>query len=648
MFTAYLIAGALAASPMHNAEPTPVEVHDQLESAAAVSASLRMHPLAGRFEIQEGSSTGDWSPSDAKSGPSWTSRHSFEFFFDPAGDRVELRGYSGERQVLSLERHLEGELARTGPNLMRVEIANFDANASVRLENLELIQGADTRSLRDFGRGVMTSDLATLWEPALAEGFVLRGTLKVDGAVRPSDARIWVDFGLGAGRRVAVDVEGYGWVRSQPAGLSAGPDSKQAIGVFKRGEAVRLEASEDPSLRLAFKGWSGDGIESEARYIDVSRESATIDWTARFDSPPEIVKQTGEPQPAPKGGGIFTFTNSAAISVPGSGTSGPAAPYPSTIFVSGPIGGAITDVNVILDGVTHTFPDDLDVLVVSPFGDAVLIMSDACGADDINGFFWRFDDEAAAPMTDSTLTGCFPFDVQPTNYGTGDTFEGSAPAGPYAGSLSAFDNENPNGTWRLFVMDDVASDIGTINDGWELEITTEPYEILIPATGTSGPADPYPSVRIVQPTHTQFGSIIDVNVHLEDVTHSFPDDLDVLIVGPSGAASILMSDACGSDDILNYIWIFDDEAPAPMTDGDLSGCNPFNVQPTNFGEGDTWPAPAPPGPFTASLAEFDGELGTGTWTLFIDDDAGSDVGFLETDWFLELTLDGIFQDDYEL
>ena len=128
---------------------------------------------------------------------------------------------------------------------------------------------------------------------------------------------------------------------------------------------------------------------------------------------------------------------------------------------------------------------------------------------------------------------------------------------------------------------------------------------------------------------------------------SFGDDLDVLVQGPTGAASILMSDACGSEDFLNYIWIFDDEAAAPMSDDDLIGCNPFFVQPTDYLPGDTWPPPAPAGPQNASLLVFDGTNPFGLWNLFINDDAGSDAGFLETDWAVELTVTGIFRDGFE-
>ncbi len=37
----------------------------------------------------------------------------------------------------------------------------------------------------------------------------------------------------------------------------------------------------------------------------------------------------------------------------------------------------VTDVNVTLGGLTHTYPDDLDFLLVGPGGQQATIMSDA-------------------------------------------------------------------------------------------------------------------------------------------------------------------------------------------------------------------------------------------------------------------------------
>src|SRR5439155_25745345 len=72
-------------------------------------------------------------------------------------------------------------------------------------------------------------------------------------------------------------------------------------------------------------------------------------------------------------GGTITLANQSVINIP---DSGPAALYPSPIFVSG-IVGLVGKVTVTLNSISHTFPDDLDVLLVAPNGHSALLMSDA-------------------------------------------------------------------------------------------------------------------------------------------------------------------------------------------------------------------------------------------------------------------------------
>src|SRR5437016_663882 len=74
-----------------------------------------------------------------------------------------------------------------------------------------------------------------------------------------------------------------------------------------------------------------------------------------------------------------SFTNASAITIPDSGAG---TPYPSTINVSG-TAGTISQVVVKLNGYTHTYPDDLDVLLVSPTAQKVIVMSDVGSRNDV-------------------------------------------------------------------------------------------------------------------------------------------------------------------------------------------------------------------------------------------------------------------------
>jgi subtilisin-like proprotein convertase family protein len=308
-------------------------------------------------------------------------------------------------------------------------------------------------------------------------------------------------------------------------------------------------------------------------------------------------------------------------------SSGKAEPYPSLLDVQGGDGN-MTDVNVTLT-LTHPFPTDLDIAIVSPDGDSEILMSDACGeATPFLNTTITFDSEAGTPLSTGPCTsGTF----QPTNFGAGDTWEG----GPSVttNQLANLNGEDPNGTWQLFIVDDLGGGSGTLVT-WSLTIKTETAEVIVPATGTAGIAKPYPSTKSF---NTPAGKVIsDLNFETPDFNHTFPDDVDMLLAGPrAGAKTILMSDACGATEIHDYKWIFDDEALAPMTDATLTGCNPFVIKPTDFEPGDKFPPPAPAGPYPTSMAAFDGLEG-GAFSLFVNDDVGGDTGFL-TSWTLIMT-----------
>ena len=85
-------------------------------------------------------------------------------------------------------------------------------------------------------------------------------------------------------------------------------------------------------------------------------------------------------------------------------TGAPATPYPSNITVSG-APTTITKVTVSLKGFNHTFPDDVDMLLVSPTGRKMIIMSDAAAAAGRDQLNITLDDAAAGrcPMATASL-----------------------------------------------------------------------------------------------------------------------------------------------------------------------------------------------------------------------------------------------------
>jgi subtilisin-like proprotein convertase family protein len=202
-----------------------------------------------------------------------------------------------------------------------------------------------------------------------------------------------------------------------------------------------------------------------------------------------------------------SFSNPTSIIIPATGTGAatgaPSNPYPSNIAVSG-ITGTVSKVTVDLFNFNHTFPGDVDVLLVGPGGQKLLLMSDVGGGTDAVNVNLTFDDAAAA-IGAAVVSGTF----RPTNSGAGDLFPAPAPAGPYPDPqlLSVFNGVNPNGTWSLYVVDDAATDVGNINGGWRLNITTSdpaccstPCTLNVPANivvnndpGTCGAVVNYPA-----------------------------------------------------------------------------------------------------------------------------------------------------------
>lgn len=166
----------------------------------------------------------------------------------------------------------------------------------------------------------------------------------------------------------------------------------------------------------------------------------------------------------------IAYSNPAAITI-NDGTT--ASPYPSNITVAG-FPGSVAKVTVTLNGLTHTFPDDVDVLLVGPSGQMSVLMSDVGGGDDVAGLTFTLDDTAINSLPDSVTFGAGTY--KPTNSGVGDPFGAPAPAAGSSSSspLSVFNGTNPNGTWSLYVVDDAGGDVGSFAGGWSMEITPGP------------------------------------------------------------------------------------------------------------------------------------------------------------------------------
>jgi len=159
--------------------------------------------------------------------------------------------------------------------------------------------------------------------------------------------------------------------------------------------------------------------------------------------------------------------------------------------------------------------------------------------------------------------------------------------------------------------------------------TSNMASIIIPAEGHSLP---YPSTITVP---SGFGSITKLKVHLYQFRHTFPQDVDVLLVSPDNKKAVILTDVGSYNAALNVDFTFDDTGPSLTSTGLASG----TYRPTNLTDeygGDTFPSPAPAGPYGSSLSVFNGTNPAGTWSLFVNDDSEPDQGVFAGGWSLEI------------
>lgn len=438
--------------------------------------------------------------------------------------------------------------------------------------------------------------------------------------------------------------------------------------------------------------------------------------------------------------------------------SGPASLYPSTITVSG-VTGIVKQVRVNISGLGHSYARDIDMLLVSPSGQKIMLLSDGGPGSGLAGLNLVFSDDAPSSIP---LNGFLSGVYKPTDYDQAtDTMPAPAPAGPYTNSLGSLSGLDPNGVWSLYVADDTRQESGTISNGWSLDlflgnnftndlsvtqtfptnlfrgvstqfmlavtnqgptnatsvyvtnvipanvglvsvtpsqgshtivgntvivslgslarnasasvqmvvvptllgsvtnlalvqtddndpnaannaslavasvvlapgVTENPVSLDIPSIGT---ASAYPSTVTVSGLTGRIGKI---TVTLNRLSHTFPSDLDVLLVGPFGQKAILMSRVGAGNPINNATFTFDDSATDFISQSFLQS---GTYKPRNLsGPGENLPTPAPVGPYADTLATFVGTNPNGIWSLYIADHGEGDAGALAAGWSMVIEL----------
>ncbi|MFN7117211.1 MAG: Ig-like domain repeat protein [Saprospiraceae bacterium] len=178
-----------------------------------------------------------------------------------------------------------------------------------------------------------------------------------------------------------------------------------------------------------------------------------------------------------------SFCNTGSITLADGNTGGitgtPGTPYPSNIFVSG-LSGTITSMTVDIKGLNHGKASDVDLLLVAPTGQTFLLMTGVGQFGSFSNANLTLSDAGASALPQ--IAGISSGTYRPASYEADDRniFPAPAPAGAYnkpapqgtATFASVFNGLNPNGTWQLYATDDTTVTVGSIANGWCLNIST--------------------------------------------------------------------------------------------------------------------------------------------------------------------------------
>lgn len=330
-----------------------------------------------------------------------------------------------------------------------------------------------------------------------------------------------------------------------------------------------------------------------------------------------------------------TWGNNDPITFSGANVDALGSLYPSTVSVSG-LEGPITDVDLTVSRIDMSNLGHLSLLLVSPSGEAEVATRLECYGEAAANQTFVFDQDAPSrlPGYDEDCPG----DRYRPSDGCNICEEGWVGFdNVQTDDFDNFLNENANGNWSLYARrdcDDGCPASGdAITQGFSVKIVTGPVSLDLPTGGpgiTSGPASPYP---LTQAVTGDTGLITDLNVRLDGVFHTYPDDIEVMLEKVGGPKVMLMSDACGSSDAIDQDWLWNDDGPPLMPDEGVCGTGSY--RPSDHNPGDSLPAPAPAGPYSTSLSSFDLTDPKGEYRLWVADDGLNDEGFIAYPFRLE-------------
>lgn len=281
------------------------------------------------------------------------------------------------------------------------------------------------------------------------------------------------------------------------------------------------------------------------------------------------------------------------------------------------VAGTVVDVDVTVD-VTHPTADHLDIVLVSPNLNPVVLTSDNGAQNDDVFAGTVFDDQATGTPSAPNVRN-FTY----TNLVATGTIQPEEALGSLIG-------EGSLGPWTLVVTDDTNGSTGQLRS-WSLTVSYVPTGSLKPTaplllTSSDTPVnipDNQQAGRSSSITVAGAGTrLLDVDVTV-NAPHNSSGQLEFFLTGPDGRRVDLVTALGGGNDNLYVGTIFDDQAGDPLGDLPL----PPNAEAFErvAGEG--------------ALSTFVGIDPNGTWTLTVADRGAGTTGSL-AEWTLRLVTTG--------
>ena len=230
-----------------------------------------------------------------------------------------------------------------------------------------------------------------------------------------------------------------------------------------------------------------------------------------------------------------TFTNGAGIAIP---ASGPASPYPSTITITN-VPGVVSKAVLKLSKVSHTFPNDINVLLVSPSGQSVIALAHCGGAHSISNVDITLDDAAVNYLSATAQIASGTY--KPSAFSPTPSFPGFT--GTSSTSMSGLNGSTANGTWSLYVLDDASGNAGSIG-GWSLTLSV---------ANTVNPAAALSMTMSGSAANLLTGNLID---YVVTVANAGPSDAANVVITdtlPTGVTLVSSSIASGTTDVSGNI-----------------------------------------------------------------------------------------------